>query len=325
MTTPVPAASLPVPIPVGISTCLLGERVRYDGNHKRDAFLVETLGPFVRYVPVCPEVECGLGVPREAMRLVGDPAAPRLVTIHTRRDLTARMQAWIRGKLDVLAREDLCGFIFKSGSPSSGMERVKVYADKGMPSKTGVGLFARAFMDRFPLVPAEDEGRLNDPLLRETFIEAIFTLARWRATLAAPRRRAAVVDFHSRHKFLVLAHSPDHYRRLGRLAAEAGRMTPAALAAAYQELLLEALRRPATPGRHANVLQHILGFFREALSAGDKQDVLSLLEQYRRGWLPLVVPLTLIRHFARRHPHPYLTGQVYLDPHPIELQLRNHA
>ena len=316
---------MPLPIPLGISACLLGERVRYDGNHKRDAFLVDTLGRYARYVPVCPEAECGLGVPREPMRLVGDPAAPRLVTTRTGVDLTARMQAWIKGTLEALEKEGLCGFVFKSGSPSSGMERVKVYSDKGMPSKTGVGLFARAFMDRFPLVPVEEEGRLNDPRLREAFIEAIFTLARWRAALSAPKRRAAVVAFHSRHKFLILAHSPDHYRRLGRLVADAGRMSAAALAESYQALLLEALRRPATPGKHANVLMHILGFFKERLTAPEKAALLERLEHYRLGLLPLVVPVTLLAHYARLYPDPYLDGQVYLQPHPLELQLRNHA
>lgn len=171
-------------IKLGISTCLLGEPVRYDGQHKLDPFLRDTLGTYVDYVPVCPEVEVGLGVPREAMHLEGDPASPRLVTIQTHIDHTDRMNAWARKRVEALEAEGLCGFIFKSRSPSSGMERVKVFNDKGVAVKSGVGLFAAAFMAHFPLLPVEEEGRLQDPCLRENFIERVFALQRWRAMLA---------------------------------------------------------------------------------------------------------------------------------------------
>lgn len=179
---------------IGISACLLGEPVRYDGGHKLDHFLVETLGRFVSFVPVCPETECGLGVPRETMRLTGDPASPRLMTIHSGQDLTARMESWAARRVKELAGENLCGFIFKSRSPSSGMERVKVYADTGgAPTKTGVGLFAKEFMTRFPLLPVEDEGRLHDPVLRENFITRIFVLKRWRDLMTGNRSRGGLV------------------------------------------------------------------------------------------------------------------------------------
>jgi uncharacterized protein YbbK (DUF523 family) len=197
---------------LGISACLLGEKVRYDSGHKWDRFLTDTLGKYVEFVPVCPEVECGLGVPREAMHLVGDPANPRLVTVRSGLDHTDRMLNWAQTRLVALEKEGLCGFVFKSGSPSSGMERVKVYGPSGSPAKNGVGLFARAFIEHFPLLPVEDEGRLHDLALRENFIEAIFTLQRWREMLALGGGRSALVDFNTRHKLLLRAHSLEHLR-----------------------------------------------------------------------------------------------------------------
>ncbi|UCG12277.1 MAG: DUF1722 domain-containing protein, partial [Deltaproteobacteria bacterium] len=187
-------------IRIGISACLLGEKVRFDGGHKLDRYIVNTLGQYFDFVPVCPEVECGLGIPRESMRLVGNPENPWLITHKTKIDHTERLLSWARGRVQELEREDLCGFIFKKDSPSSGMERVRVYTEKGMPAKTGVGMFARAFMEHFPLLPVEDEGRLHDPRLRENFIERVFTLKRWREILAKPPRLGHVVDFHTRHK-----------------------------------------------------------------------------------------------------------------------------
>ena len=212
-------------IRLGISTCLLGENVRYDGGHKLDRYLTDTLGQYVEYVPVCPEVECGLTVPREAMRLVGRADAPRLVTVRTRLDLTDRMMSWAKKRVKELEGEDLCGFIFKGGSPSSGMERVKVYNDRGMAEKKGVGMFARVFMDHFPLVPVEEEGRLHDPKLRENFIESIFALMRWRELLRGRKNLGALVHFHTEHKLLILSHSEKHYRALGKLVAD-GKKTP---------------------------------------------------------------------------------------------------
>jgi len=313
------------PIRLGISTCLLGEPVRYDGQHKHDRYLTDTLGRFVEFVPVCPEVECGLGVPREAMRLVGSPDAPRLVTIQTGKDLTERMLAWATRRVRELEREDMCGFIFKSKSPSSGMERVKVYSDKGVPSKSGIGLFARAFMDHFPLLPAEEEGRLHDPALRENFVERIFALKRWRDTVARGPRPAELVAFHTTHKLLVLSHSEKHYREMGRLVARVKETPPQTAFGAYEKLLMAALRLKSTPRKHTNVMQHIMGHFKHDLSADEKQELLDILALYRQGVLPLIVPITLLNHYIRKYAKSYLTQQVYLNPHPIELQLRNHA
>lgn len=312
-------------IKIGISTCLLGENVRYDGGHKHDRFLTDTLGRFVQYVPVCPEVECGFGVPREAMRLVGDPASPRLVTIRTARDLTVQMLRWAAKRVSELEQENLCGFIFKSGSPSSGMEHVKVYGDKGIPEKKGVGIFARLFMERFPFLPVEDEGRLHDPELRENFIERIFTLQRWQEHLKAGASRSGLVDFHTHHKLLVFSHSEKHARLMGGLIARIGSGPLKDVYREYQSLLMEALKLKATPRKQANVLQHMLGYFKKDLSADEKQELLEVIDAYRRGQIPLIVPVTLIAHYVRKYDQPYLRDQWYLNPHPLELQLRNHV
>src|SRR4030043_1436513 len=234
-------------IKLGISACLLGENVRYDGGHKLDRFLTDSLGQYVECVPVCPEVECGLGVPRESMHLEGDPDSPRLVTIRTKQDMTDRMVRWAMKRVAELEKEDLCGFIFKSDSPSSGMERVRVYNEKGMPVKKGVGMFAKIFMDHFPLLPVEDEGRLHDPNLRENFIERIFTLKRWREILSKKESRGNVVDFHTRHKLLIFSHSPSHYQFMGKLVAKAKEMSLKELFQQYQALLMEALKLKTTP------------------------------------------------------------------------------
>lgn len=310
-------------IKLGISTCLLGENVRYDGGHKLDRFLRDTLGRYVAYVPVCPEAECGLGIPREAMRLEGHPDAPRLITHKTRIDLTETMLSWAKKRVKELEAENLCGFIFKSDSPSSGMERVKVYSSQGMPAKTGVGLFARSFLDHFPLLPVEDEGRLHDPGLRENFIERIFTLKRWREALAAGKLRSAVVNFHTRHKLLLMAHSPKHYTLMGKLVAGQKALSVGDLRADYEKLLLTALALKATPAKHVNVLEHMMGYFKKDLSAAEKQELLEIIGQYKAGFIPLVVPVTLINHYVRKYDSPYLKEQVYLKPHPLELKLRN--
>ncbi len=312
-------------IRVGISTCLLGEDVRYDGGHKLDRYLTDTLGQYVDYVPVCPEVECGLGVPREAMRLVGNAESPRLVTVKTRQDLTGRMLAWATKRVKELEREDLCGFIFKSGSPSSGMERVKVYNERGMPEKKGKGIFARIFMEHFPLVPVEDEGRLHDPALRENFVENIFTLMRWREILQGKKSLGRLVSFHTQHKLLILSHSEKHYREMGRLVAVGKRLPLGEVFARYETSLMEALKLRPSIKKNANVLQHMMGYFKEQLSGDEKQELLEILETYRNGFIPLIVPVTLINHYARKYNEEYLRQQVYLNPHPLALQLRNHA
>jgi uncharacterized protein YbgA (DUF1722 family)/uncharacterized protein YbbK (DUF523 family) len=312
-------------IRIGVSACLLGQPVRFDGSHKHDRYLTGTLGEYLEFVPVCPEVEAGFPIPRETFRLVGDPDSPRFVTTRTQVDHTARMTEWAEGRVRELEKENLCGFIFKSDSPSSGLERVKVYNAKGMAEKKGVGMFARAFTRHFPLLPVEEEGRLNDAKLRETFIEQIFTLKRWRETLARPANIKNLVDFHTRHKLLVLSHSPVHAQRMGKLVAGGSDASVRAVYSEYETLLIEALRMKTTLKKNMNVLQHIMGYFKQQLSADEKQELLEVLDQYRREYLPLIVPVTLLNHYVRKYDQPYLKQQVYLNPHPIALKLRNHA
>lgn len=312
-------------IRLGISACLLGQRVRYDGGHKRDHFLTDTLGKFVEYVPVCPEVECGLGVPRETLRLVGDIQSPRLVTTKTRVDHTDRMTAWAKERVADLEKENLCGFIFKSDSPSSGMERVKVYGENDIPQKKGAGIFARIFMDHFPSLPVEEEGRLHDPSLRENFIERIFVLKRWRELLCAPKKSGNLVAFHSAHKLMLMAHSPKHYQEMGKLVARMKELPTKTLHTTYQRSLMEALQHKATPAKITNVLQHIMGYFKKWITPDEKKELMELIQLYHDRHLPLIVPVTLINHYVRKFDEPYLKMQVFLNPHPIELNLRNHV
>jgi uncharacterized protein YbgA (DUF1722 family)/uncharacterized protein YbbK (DUF523 family) len=313
-------------IRLGVSICLLGERVRYDGGHKRDLFLVNTLGRYVEWVPVCPEFEIGLGVPRESLRLVGDPEAPRLIAPKSGQDHTERMQTWARKRLEELAAVKLHGFIFKKDSPSSGLFRVRVYNDKGMPRRVGTGIFPREVMKRFPLLPLEEEGRLHDMRLRENFIERVFVYYRWTCMLEESPTPGGLVRFHTAHKLTLMAHSPSHYQEMGRLVAQAGSLPWEELVETYGSLLMEGLKVLGTPGRHSNVLQHLMGFLKDVLSREDKAELLGLIEDYRQGLVPLIVPLTLLRHHLRRHPVPdWVHQQVYLNPYPKELMLRNHV
>jgi uncharacterized protein YbgA (DUF1722 family)/uncharacterized protein YbbK (DUF523 family) len=316
---------MPEKIKIGISSCLLGNNVRWNGGHQRDSYLTETLGRYVEWVPVCPEVEVGLGIPRETLRLVGDPENPRLVFTKTGNDITERMQQWAESRLDDLAREHLCGFIFKCDSPSSGMVRVKVYNKKGMPQKKGVGIFARAFMDRFPLIPVEDDGRLRDPSIRENFFDQVFTLKRWRETRGRRSCVGNVVDFHTRNKLVLMAHSPRHLKEMGALAARGKQMDCSTLYSAYEKLLLEALRLKTTAPKNYNVLQHAMGYFRKLLTGDEKQELMEVMLQYKDSLVPLVVPLTLLRHYVRKYDQPYLREQTWLNPHPADLKLHNHV
>lgn len=312
-------------IRLGVSSCLLGEKVRFDGGHKHDRFLTQTLGRYVEYVPVCPEVEIGLPTPRETLRLVGEPDAQRLVFSKSGEDITERMKSWARKRVVELEKENLSGFIFKAKSPSSGMARVKLYDKNGSPNAQGVGLFAQAFMEHFPLLPVEEDGRLNDPRLRENFIEIIFTLKRWRESIAAGKTRGVLVDFHTRHKLLILSHSPETYRQMGKLVAGQNGLETNQTYAEYMALLMKGMRMRSTTRKHVNVLQHVLGYFKKQLDADEKQEVLQIIDDYRAGLLPLIVPITLLNHFVRKYHQPYLQKQVYLNPHPLELQLRNHV
>lgn len=312
-------------IRLGISSCLLGNSVRYDGGHQLDRFLRDTLGQYVEYVPVCPETECGLGIPRETMRLEGAPGAVRLVTSRTKIDHTERMREWAGTRVRQLESEGMCGFIFKTGSPSSGMERVKLYDANGVPRKIGVGFFAAAFMEHFPLLPVEEDGRLHDPVLRENFVERIFVFWRWGDLVREGKKIGPLIAFHTQHKLLVLAHSPKHYSEMGKLVARAKELDIHELYDAYQRLLMDALKLRATFKKNTNVLQHLMGYFKKDLSSGEKGELNEVIQQYHDGYVPLIVPITLIRHYVRKYDQPYLKDQIYLNPHPMELQLRNHV
>jgi len=312
-------------IKLGISACLLGQKTRYDGGHSHDPFLTDTLGQYVEYVPVCPEVECGLGVPREALRLVGKPDSPRLVTLHTNQDFTGRMVKWAKKRLFELDKEGLFGFIFKSNSPSSGMEKVKVYNEKGMPPKKGSGIFAGIFMERFPLVPVEDEGRLHDPELRENFIERIFVLKGWREMLERKWSMENLAEFHTRQRLMTLSHSQKHHRLMENVVDEAIELSIKERYGAYETLLLDALKLKTTPKKNGNVLKHIMRYLKKQLLPEEKQEANDIIEEYRKGCMPLIVPITLMNHYAQKYELPYLNKQSYLQRHPIELQMKNHA
>lgn len=311
---------------IGISQCLLGDEVRYDGGHKRDVFLTDVLAPFVEWIPVCPEVEAGLGTPREAMHLAGDPDSPRLLTIRTHVDHTATLNMFSQRRVRELHSSDLDGYIFKKSSPSCGVHRVKVYTEKGQPSKQGTGIFAAAFQGAFPLLPVEEEGRLNDATLRENFVARIFCYRRWKTQVQQQRiRRGIIVDFHTRHKYLLLTHSRAHYDALGKLVAKAGHYPPSELAGLYGKMFMEALKVKATVKKHVNVLQHLAGHLKTVLSADERAELQESITDYHRLLTPLTVPLTLIKHYVRTRSVPYLADQVYLNPHPKELMLRNHV
>ena len=310
---------------LGISRCLLGEEVRFDGGHKRDNFLTEVLGRYVEWVPVCPEVEAGLGTPREAMRLVGDPQDPRLVTIKSGMDHTRALETMTTNRIEELKNLDLSGYVFKKGSPSCGIKRVRNYNEHGMPSRNGVGLFARAFIEQFPLIPVEDEGRLCDPTLRENFIERVFYYRRWQDLVQRGVTRQALVQFHTIHRYLLLAHHPQQCEVLGRLICQAHQHRPKELAHRYGELFMKALAVKATVRKHVNVLQNILGYFKERLGAHEKAELLSVIGDYHHGLTPLIVPLTLIKHYVQIFDVSYIRDQVYLNPHPKELMLLNHV
>ncbi len=312
---------------LGVSACLLGRKVRYDGQHKRSALLVDALGPHVEWVEVCPEAELGLGVPREPIRLVAAGAgATRLVAEKSGRDLTEAMARFAEARVRELAKLDLDGWVTKKDSPSCGMERVRVHPPRGgTPRRDGTGAFLRVLAARLPLLPIEEEGRLEDAALRESFVERIFAYARWKAALRRGMRRGDLVAFHTAHKLALLSHSPAAYRRLGALVGGLAKGPIGPAVAAYGAGFMEALRVPATRGRHANVLAHMLGYFREVLPPADRRELAESVEDFARGLVPLVVPRTLLRHHVRSRGVAYLAGQTYLDPDPKELMLRNHA
>jgi len=309
---------------IGISACLLGDEVRFDGGHKRDPFLTKVLSPHVEWVRVCPEVEVGMGTPRETLRLVRAPdGRVRMLTTRTGVNHTEAMTAWARGRLRELAAEDLSGYVLKKSSPSCGMERVKVFRGSGAPERNGRGLFAEALIKHFPNLPVEEEGRLSDPRLRENFVERVFAYQRLRRFFVGRWTPGALAAFHTANKMSLLSHSPVSYAALGRLVTS---QTPRArLRDAYERGFMQALAVPATTRRHTSVLMHMAGHVKKLLDTDSTSELLSRIDEYRCGLVPLIVPLTLLRHYVRTHDVAALAGQIYLEPHPRELMLRNRV
>jgi uncharacterized protein YbgA (DUF1722 family)/uncharacterized protein YbbK (DUF523 family) len=312
-------------IRIGISSCLLGHEVRYDGGHKRDALVTGSLSRFMTFVPVCPEVEVGMPVPRPPIRLVRRRGGIRLVDPKNGVDHTAAMRAWSERRVRELEELDLSGYVLKRSSPSCGMERVKVHSENGPPARDGVGVFAQELLRRMPLLPVEEEGRLSDARLRENFVERVFAYRRLRSLFAGRWTVADLVRFHTAEKLLLLSHEPSSYAVLGRLVAGAKRLPRAEVASRYGEIYMRTLHVPATKGKNCNVLQHMAGHLKDRLDPGEKQELHDTIADYRAGLVPLVVPLTLLRHHVRKLGARYLEGQAYLEPHPKELMLRNHV
>ena len=311
-------------IRIGVSSCVIGEEVRWNGGHSRQRYLTDMLGPFVEYVPVCPEVEVGMGVPRPTVRLVREGDELRMIDPKNEVDWTSSMQRLSRTRSSELADADLHGFVLKKDSPTCGVFRVRIYTDNGV-ERNGQGLFATALIQRMPHLPIEEEGRLNDARIRENFVERIFAYRRLK-NLFRPRWTIGdVVAFHTREKLLLRAHDERGYRELGKLVADAKNVPRAAFADDYADRFMTIMKRPATVAKHANVLQHMVAFLRWADDDVGRAEMHSAIADYRAGLVPLVVPVTLIQHLARRHEQQILLDSSYLAPHPKELMLRNHV
>nr|MBA2601151.1 DUF1722 domain-containing protein [Actinomycetota bacterium] len=308
---------------VGVSSCLLGERVRFDGGHKRDAWLTDVFGEYVEWVPVCPEVEIGMGAPRESIRLQRAGQDVRLVAPKSGRDFTEEMKAFAARRANELTDHDLVGFVFKKASPSCGIARVRIYEENGMPGSSGPGLFSAHVMERWPILPVEEEGRLRDARLRDNFVERVFAYRRLKSLFAEHWTLGDLVAFHSAHKLTLLSHSQAAYRELGRIVAGGKGLERDELRHLYSEKFMGTLARVATRKSHTNVLHHVMGFFKDVLGTQDRHEILRLVEDYRTGLVPLVVPLTLIGHHLDRSDISYLQEQVYLQGQPKELKLRN--
>lgn len=310
-------------IPIGISSCLLGHEVRHDGGHKRNPYILNTLSRYFDFRPLCPEAAIGMGVPRPPIRLSRQGNEIRLVgSRDPELDVTERMHEFSHQA--VAQMHDLSGYILKKDSPSCGMQRVRIYNDKGQADKNGSGLFAERLMHAHPSLPVEEEGRLMDPMLRENFIERVFIYYRWQRLLASGLTVHGLMEFHARHKFNLLAHDERIYRELGPLIASVNTDNLEYQANDYLERFMQGMTRPATRKRHSNVLMHVMGFIKDVLTRDDKQELLDILDQYRNGLVPLIVPIILLKHHLRRSPQPYIEQQYYMNPYPEELMLRNH-
>ncbi len=308
---------------LGISACLMGVEVRFNGGHKESHLCTRALNEYFDFIPLCPEVAIGMGVPREPIRLVGDPEAPQAVgTVNSELNVTDALAEY--GAHMAAEVGDICGYIFMQKSPSCGLERVKVYRENGAPvDGGGRGIYARAFCERHPDLPVEEDGRLNDAVLRENFVTRVFAYAAWQQLLKGEITRRSLTEFHSRYKYQLMANNPVQYKVLGNMLGSMGRSDPNEVAPRYFTALMAALKKCATRSTHTNVLQHLSGYLKQTISAQDKQEIQQLISQYHQGIVPLIVPLTLLKHHFRQHPDPYVALQVYMQPHPENLSLRN--
>ena len=311
-------------IKVGISKCLLGEKVRYDGQHKHDRYITDTLGNFFQWVGYCPEADCGLSIPRPAMRLVGTVANHRLLTINTKEDKTEILKGWIEQTIPQVKVEELSGYIFKAKSPSSGMKGVKIYTPEGGIAGTGSGLFAARFMEEFPLIPVIDEGRLHDVGLRGNFLEHVFVYSRWKQLINNGATVASMQLFHQKHKYIFMSHSQANLKLMGKLVADVQRDTLNDVCREYLLLLTDTMREQATVKTHRNVLEHLLGYFKDDLVKEEKVELIEIIERYYEKLLPLIVPVTMISHYVRKYKKDYLADQYYINALPAELMLRNY-
>ena len=311
-------------IRIGVSSCLLGNEVRFDGSHKYNSYINLTLSKYLEFHPFCPEVAIGLGTPRPPIRLIKTHTGVHAVGVKDPElDVTDRLERYgitTREKLE----KKFYGFIFKSKSPSCGMERVKVYGSRGAAQSNGTGIFAAAILSGLPDLPVEEEGRLMDPVIRENFIERVFCYSRWHDMTALGLTAARLIDFHTRHKFVLLSHDETAYRELGKIIAHCGKRNIDSIATTYLQQFMAAMKKKATKRRHTNVLMHIAGFFKKDLDADDKKELQEVIHAYRTEEVPLIVPITLLKHYLRKFPNEYIAGQYYIQPHPKELMLRNH-
>ena len=307
-------------IPIGISSCLVGENVRFDGGHKRDSYIVGTLSEYFEFHPFCPEVAIGLGIPRPTIHLVKIEQSIRCVsTKDASFDVTDKLRDYARQQQPQYA--DLCGYILKKDSPSCGMKRVKIFANNGQPHRDGVGIYAEEMMRHNPLLPVEEEGRLGDAGLRENFIQRVYVLHRWKQMLAEGLTVHRLMTFHARHKLIIMSHAD--YRDMGQTLAGVTKENLEAVAKQYIEQLMTVLKTVVSRGNHVNVLQHIQGYLKKELTADDKAELSEIIERYRQGEVPLIVPLTLLKHHFRKSPDPYIEDSYYMSPYPQELRLIN--
>lgn len=308
-------------IKIGISSCLLGEQVRFDSGHKKNQYIVNVLSQYFQFQPFCPEVAIGLGVPREAIRLVEINDEIKCLGTKTKTlDVTDKLIE--AAESQKIGHQSLSGYILKKDSPSCGMERVRVY--KGdMPERKGRGIFANQLINNFPNLPVEEEGRLGDAIIRENFIQRVFIYHRWQTLISQPISWKDICEFHAQHKYIYMSHCPAKAKELGRWIAQAHTLTSSELTNQYLSSMMVILSIKATKKNHVNTLQHIQGYLKKHLIPSHKQELVDVIEQYRLGFLPLIVPITLLKHHFNDHPHEYIDQSFYLKPHPSELMLFN--